>query len=515
MNDICISKPFIQNQDNDLYRLCANISLMWGGQRTEETVFVEVEKEYKDYLCVERSDAFVFLVLPIAIREGYDICCEAPVTEMFLHNLQTILLPALIKGDPRAKNIKINAPKENTPLQVKGAVGASVTCGVDSTYTIMEYTNGNYSSMQLTHLVVASVSSDLWDFDENDNLKSWEEKHSLRFERYNTISEYTKLPIVKIFTNFAPFIIKRKKINKMYTHVHVHTFITIGTILTLKKLFGTYIYSSGYDYSNFSLNDNLTTDPADYELLLMHILSNPDFMCFSGGATVNRIDKTIALTEYPLARKTLHPCFKNGKINCSLPNCSKCMRGLFTLDYYDKLDEMSEVFDIEKYRKNRPQYLISLIKSKKSPNFALLYDMFEKKYPEDMKYAQEKLEKDSDMVSREEYDVLLRAYDTLLLLLSKEVPKNTIVNYFKNKGIKKLYYAGDSRFGRKIVELLSEDIEIISFKTGNINTCDAVFIGSTSDKVIAKMKEEILKKINSEKDIYTIVDIRKVLSNIE
>ena len=103
MSEIYISKPYIQECEKNLWRLCANINV--GG--IEEQVFVEVDKAYKDYLVYERADAFVFLALPIAIREGYNIRSEAPVTEMFLHNLSTILLPALIKGDSRVKNIEI------------------------------------------------------------------------------------------------------------------------------------------------------------------------------------------------------------------------------------------------------------------------------------------------------------------------------------------------------------------------------------------------------------------------
>ncbi len=511
MNEIYISKPYIEKSGDNLYRLNANINV--AGR--EEIVFVEVEESYKDYLVVERADAFVFLSLPIALREGFNIRCEVPVTEMFLHNINSILIPALVKGDARAKSIEVIAPLDDVKIESKCAVGASVTCGVDSTYTIMEYSQDKYVDMRLSHLVVGSVSMDLWDFEDNDNLTSWEEKHLLKFQRYYKVSEYTGLPLVKVFTNFVYFISNRRKTNPSYRHLYNHTFITLGTILTLRKLFGVYIYSSTYDYSHFNLKDNLSTDPSDYELLLMHVLSNPEFMCFSGGAPVDRVEKTLALAEYPLAQKILHPCFKNGKKNCSLPTCSKCMRGLFTLDYYDKLDNMASVFDIEKYRNNKQEYLEALTKLKDNTYFSRLYGMFMEKYPKEMKTAQDSLDMSNMSVSKEEFSTLLRAYNTVMLLLSENDPQNTIINYFRSKNIKKLYFVGHSRLGNKIVKLIEKDIEVITLKTGDVNSCDAIFIGSISDREITKIKRTLRVKVNKKMNIYTITDFYNALKTMD
>lgn len=83
MGEIYISAPFIEERENGLCRLIAKIDV----NDVEETVFIEVENTYKEYLVTERSDAFVVLTLPIAIREGYDIKCEVPITEILLHNI--------------------------------------------------------------------------------------------------------------------------------------------------------------------------------------------------------------------------------------------------------------------------------------------------------------------------------------------------------------------------------------------------------------------------------------------
>lgn len=500
MGEIYIAQPYVEKCENDLYRLCANINV----NGNEELLFVEVEPQYKDYLTWERSDAFVLLTLPIALREGYDIRCDAPVSEMFLHNLTTTLIPALCQGDARAAKVKIFAESDGSELGTEHAVGASVTCGVDSTHTIMEYTNEKYDRMKLTHLLVGSVSSDLWGVYGDDNLRTWEEKYTSRFERYYEVSEYTGLPIVKVFTNFVPFIIRRRAENVWYKHVNNHIYITMAMVMTLKKLFGIYYFSSAYDFSHFTLKDNLSYSPSEYELLLMHAISTPDFMCFSAGATVDRIDKTVALADYPLAQKILHPCFEGGRMNCSSPLCSKCLRGLFTLDYYDKLDQMSEVYDIKRYRKHKQEYLLTLIRDKDTVNFSQLYGMIMEKYPEEMQEAQVVYDDKTEPVSKNEYETLLTAYENVLKLLSQDRPRNTVVGFFQNKGIAKLYYEGSNSRRKLMAGLLGDSVEIVTSKTGDVNECDAVFLGGLRDKDIANEKARFNESM---KAIYTFRDV--------
>lgn len=514
MNDIYIFAPYVKKSGEGLYRLCADIRI---GEALE-TVFVETEEAYKDFLVYERADAFVFLTLPIAIREGYNIISAAPVTEMFLHNLNNILIPALAKGDVRVKPIQVIAPSSSDNIGLFNGVCTAVTCGVDSTYTIMKYTSNDleYKKMKLTHLLVASVSSDLWDFCESDDLCAWEEKHKERFDRYYTISQFTGLPLIKLFTNFATYIIKRREQDESYRHVHVHTFITMSTILALKKLFSVYLFSAAYDLGEFSIENNLTGDTAYYELLLMHILSTPDFMCFSAGGVVDRIDKTVQLTAYPLARKILHPCFKKGKTNCSDPTCNKCLRGLFTLDYFDKLDVMAEVFNVERYRNNRIKYLVSLIKFKEDINFKKLYNLFMDKYPEDMERAKQVYDMEAKPVSRNEYNDLLKAYNTTLILLKEDMPKEAIISFFETRKVKKLYCTGNSRLGKSILQTLSEKI-FIEQSADKIEECDAVFISSTSDREIKRIRDNLIAvaigKNKKVKVMYTIDDIKKELIN--
>lgn len=507
MNEIYISKPYITNSGKGLYRLCADISI----DEISKTVFVEVEEVYKDYLLHERSDAFVFLTLPIAIRLGYNIISETPVTDIFLHNLNTMLIPPLVKGDPNAKPIQIIAPNVAGNIGLFRGIGTAPSGGVDSTYTIMKYTSNDleYKNMKLTHLIIASVSYDLWDFSESDDLYSWEKKHKEKFDRYYKVSQYTGLPLVKVFTNFVRYVSNIiSPIDESYRHSCAHISITMSVILALKKLFSIYYFSSTFEISEFSVENHLSKYQSHYELLLMNVLNTSEFMCIAGGGTVDRIDKTYELSSYPLAQKMLHPCFKDGKMNCSEPTCSKCLRALLTLDHFNKLDNMSEMFDVERYRKNRREYLKSLAKRKDKSLFQTLYNLFMEKHPEDMKIANMELEP----VSRNAYNNLLSAYNSTLTFLNESMSKEKIVDFFETRKVKKLFFIGHSKFGKIILQALRGKI-LIEHSADEIQECDAIFISAVNDMTIKKIRNNLSAAgmIKEEKMIFTINDIMEEL----
>lgn len=78
---IQIGRPYIEQAGKN-FRLTADVVM---DQETKKWWF-EVPAEYKQYLCTERSDAFLIGILPLAMRFGEDISLDAPVTEELLFN---------------------------------------------------------------------------------------------------------------------------------------------------------------------------------------------------------------------------------------------------------------------------------------------------------------------------------------------------------------------------------------------------------------------------------------------
>lgn len=509
-NKLILKKSIIEKNGN-LVRMVTPI--IENGE--ERKVFVEVEKKWAKYLTTERADSVLFLVLPVALREGYDIYCESPVTEMFLHNINEILIPHLALGDKRIKKIKVYATTESSKIGGKG-VGTGISCGVDSLHTVQEYTRGLYPDMELSHLVIASANAELWNT-VNSDMYHWESEHKTQFERYNEVCDYTGLPLVKIYSNYFHYVCSKvyKRDWAIYHHLYVHTYITMATVLSLKKLWKTYYFSSAYDFTYFNLNGNMTEDAAYCELLLMETLTVPDFFCFSGGAQYDRADKMRMLMDYPLAQKTLHPCHSDGKMNCTKPWCGKCLRSLIVLDYYDKLDCFKDVFDIEAYRKNHFQYIYWTVHRFHEPHgeafFKPLYQMILEKYPNDVERAEKNYAWNiSTTVSKEQYNAVNRCYEICLKLLQTDNPSQVLTSFFSAKGVEKLYISGQSNFGSTLKQLLSNSIKLYDYKTANATDCDAVLIIDTADSVIEGRKKTIRQRGVNASAIYTIADLQGI-----
>ena len=83
-----------------------------------------------------------------------------------------------------------------------------------------------------------------------------------------------------------------------------------------------------------------------------------------------RSEKTANIAGWDIAQKHLNVCIvpENGAHNCSC--CSKCMRTLMPLEAMGKLDEFSEVFDLDVYRKNSHKNKVMIMASYKKEGFA-------------------------------------------------------------------------------------------------------------------------------------------------
>ena len=162
-------------------------------------------------------------------------------------------------------------------------------------------------------------------------------------------------------------------------------------------------------------------------------------MLLSNVLIIYRIEKTKALSENNLAHKYLHPCFTKEKYNCSKPVCLKCLRALLTLDYYGKLGSFKHVFDIEKYKNNKQEYLISLISKKDHEYLKQLYELYKYTYPKEMEIAEKVLELRTKPVKREEFNLINKCYKISTDLLKINNPKQLILDFFKKQNCAYIY----------------------------------------------------------------------------
>lgn len=186
------------------------------------------------------------------------------------------------------------------------------------------------------------------------------------------------------------------------------------------------------------------------------------------------------------------------------------------LDYYNKLDTMREVFDIDRYKKDHQQYLYRLVSMRNSDVeeirfgwFREIYGLMLEKYPGEMKTAEETYRKNTEPVPRSLYNLVNFGYGSALRLISVPNSREMIIDFFKNKGVEKIYVSCISRFGKVVKDILSSDFVLISKENGCPEECDVSLILSI-DAAQIRQVSRILKNKGAQK-IYSINDVIRAI----
>jgi len=309
------------------------------GERNQ--VWFSVPKKYGSYLCEERSDAFLIGLLPVAMRRGLDIVCEAPVSERLLYQLRSTLLPLLAKYGRNVYEVKIDAPVAREVIVNAGAVGAGISCGVDSLHIVKNCSSDKYPGLKLTHLVLNNVGA----FGEtgSSGQYQWTIGLACRF-----CDEYGYELIV---TNSNIFDVVGLDFEQ--NHTYMNTF----AIYCLQKLWKVFYYGSwGLDIQQgLTFIDNEIKDCAAYDPISLDVFSTESLKIHSEGSAYDRYEKTAHLVDFEPAQQFLQVCVSGTGRNCG--HCFKCKRTLLTLDALGALDRFGRVFDIDDYKRNRRHYL--------------------------------------------------------------------------------------------------------------------------------------------------------------
>lgn len=362
-NVIVIKQPYITT-DGDSARLNADIDI--DGNVT--TLWCETQIEYKESLLEEKSDAFLVGLLPYALRAHRNIVCEAPTTEQLLHNINDILIPHLCLYDPRLYPTKVDSQISTIEPTQASHVATGMSCGVDSLYSAVKYSDPNLQSLKLTHLYCGNYlygnSGPIYD-------------------RAELVSKELDLPLIKTTTN----------INEVLgiPHLPTHFFKAMFGVLSVSKTIRAYYYSTAENLGIFNLKNNGTRDTIYMELMLLFVFSTPHFQVLSGGGATHRLDKTKLISNSVAAQKFLNVClYPKLEVNCG--KCDKCRRTLLTLDCIGALDKFDRVFDISEYKFSRLEYFVYLIKKKTLSSLRPVFAHFLKHEPELLAEASKVLE---------------------------------------------------------------------------------------------------------------------------
>lgn len=412
---ITIKKPKVKIVKNKAILTCEVLI-----DEKKEEIFYEIDKEYKEYLCTERADAFVIAAFYYAMKHHHDITSELPISSEIYHNLTTYMIPTLAKHSDNLSIIKLNMSIISTPIQTKGEVGTGMSCGIDSLHALKNYLNPECQDMKLTCLCLNNVGS-FKAYDEKYRGMGSEKARNDIIKRAEKISKEVDLPLL----------ITNSNVYKVFndTYFRIHTFANMFSVFLMQKFFSKYYYaSSGYDLSHYNIIDNYNLDSAEYDLLTFYSLSTSTLKIYPEGNEKTRLEKTIDLADFPLAQNYLHVCIKNST-NCG--KCLKCKRTLLSLDAIDKLDNFKEVFDIEYYKNNKKEYYDWL--EKEVENKSLMNTLTAKLLRQKNKFREESIYKDIELYN--ENNIILPETDIKSISIKRNkfiLNKNADVQYNNN-----------------------------------------------------------------------------------
>lgn len=326
---LTIGKVYLRTVENQA-RLCADIMLNNRGT----TLWFGVDEAQEDYLCADRSDAFVMALLPTAMRGGHDISCETPMSERLHYQLENYLIPSLCAAGDLYHPMSIRAPLASGCVETKGGVGTGFSGGVDCLYSIL--THGTGSDYPVTHAAVFNVGV--------YEGPGFREGFRKACRNARQCVEDMGLELVGLDSNISQVLPER--------FLDVYSFRNLAGAMALQGLFSVYLLSSGHDVANFSFDLH---NSATYDLLTVHCAQTESLRFYLSGAQVTRAKKLEILSDWEPAHRWLHLCIFGhaGEKNCG--HCKKCARDMTTLYALGTLDRFGAVFDIPTYQKALPQ----------------------------------------------------------------------------------------------------------------------------------------------------------------
>lgn len=386
---ISIGKPFLTVEDDTAYlRACVEVSedtaavymektshlkntawltavdyppAVW--EEDGSTMWFSVQAEYADYLCTERSDAFVIAMFWYGMITGSDITFEAPMSQTLYDGIMNKLVPALIEDN---RTIRLLGPHTSEKISCEEGVLTGMSCGVDSMYTLHCYdTDDAPGGQRLTHLAYYDCNYLLpWlepPYDVREIYRSREKTFSHIIEHAKIIAEHHGLPLIIMRSNFDEDYYRGGRIySSMYRF--------LACTLAMQHLYGTYISSSsGHDSSEVEVS--LTVPTQHYEGLLCDCCQT-ETLHYVTSDDATRPEKLKVLSDDRDAQDYLAVCYDAGPHGENCGMCYACEKTIIPLDIMGKLDLFRKSFDVDGYYARRETEFENLIKFSQRPEAA-------------------------------------------------------------------------------------------------------------------------------------------------
>lgn len=312
------------------------------------TLWFSVQPQYSKYLCYERSNAFITSFFWYAMVTGSDIVFEAPVSRILYDGLTRKLMPAL--ADSGFEPVRLSGPITDEPVKCAGGVGAGMSAGVDSFYTLhcfrpslthLTYYEGNHL---LPYVEPPYDIDGIYKAREMDNAKAKRDA--------GEVADHNGLQFVVVDTNQSKDFYRGGLVfSAMYSFV--------SCSLALEHLFSTYISSSS-GHEEHDIKVSLFSQSQLYEDLITECVRTETFR-YVNSDHEPRFNKLRTISEDADCRNYLDVCFNLESKGNNCGECLGCWKTMIPLDFMGKLDKFPARFDLDKYYRNRKKTFSDLI----------------------------------------------------------------------------------------------------------------------------------------------------------
>lgn len=304
----------------------------------------------------EVADGVLVMLLPFALRGGYNIESALPISERLWFQLTQQLIPQFCAASSETWPVEIKAPLI-MPSYHPDQVATAMSCGVDSFTTFFQYTRDMPEEPWKINLLT---------FFENGAHHNGTIGHSNRegsiyqaqLEHVQRFCESIHYPLLSVSSNLDEFLCE---VFWKDSYHQTHTFRNAGFVLLLQKRIRAYYYAGARDISCFSVS--LWDDTELYEKWLLPNLSTDCTHFFSVTTSMNRIEKTRYISQFPETYDNLLVCYAGGK-NCG--KCTKCVRLLLTLDYLGLLGQYKNSVPLELYQSDKLWYEAQMLNNRRN-----------------------------------------------------------------------------------------------------------------------------------------------------
>ncbi len=372
---IFIGKPYLSHTLTHVSVNC-KICLPWTknmepdepgyGAEREFILHYTVPKKFggDKYLVSERADAFVVAALPQAMLHGYDIVCEAPISERLYFQLTTMQIPAVENYMKEWRSVGIEASVSHERLESAGAAGLAFTAGIDAFYSLKLLTETKAERYRPDYLVFLKVGST-----GSKGGKEEERLFQLRMKRLKKFAAQYGYQLLPVTSNLIEMLDEKNVIN--------HTYRSASAALALQKLFSVFYYSSGLELTDFAIRHDSC---GAYDLLTLQSLSTENTQFYSAGLASSRYEKVKAVSEYEPTYEYLDTCLKDREPDCG---CEKCIRTRMELYAAGALEKYHKIYDLNYFRDTFGEQMDLIerkaMKGRKKPMYREIYRSFRQK----------------------------------------------------------------------------------------------------------------------------------------